>query len=132
MLDVLKGFHGSTIEAPTRSVCGDRIANASSYGSRGSSQPDKEVAAVQTHESNVHLSPDEITLLVEALDSHEYWQLSESNERNDGYSTVEDGENEEIDAVRALMAKLERPRQYRPRGAPVAPQCCRTRSTSFA
>ncbi len=66
---------------------------------------------MQTHESTVRLSPDEITLLVEALDSHEYWQLSESNERNDGYSTIEDGENEEIDAVRALIAKLERPRQ---------------------
>ena len=66
---------------------------------------------MQTHESNVRLSPDEITLLVEALDSHEYWQLYESNERNDGYSTVEDGENEEIDAVRALTAKLERSRQ---------------------
>jgi len=60
---------------------------------------------VQTHESAVRLSPDEITLLVEALDSHEYWQLS--NERNDGYSTIEDGEDEEIDAVRALTAKLE-------------------------
>ena len=66
---------------------------------------------VQTHQSAVRLSPDEITLLVEALDSHEYWQLSESNERNDGYSTIEDGENEEIDAVRALIAKLERSRQ---------------------
>lgn len=66
---------------------------------------------MQTHESAVRLSPDEITLLVEALDSHEYWQLSESNERNDGYSTIEDGENEEIDAVRALIAKLERSRQ---------------------
>ena len=66
---------------------------------------------MQAHESTVHLSPDEITLLVEALDSHEYWQLSESNERNSGYSTVEDGANEEIDAVRALIAKLERSRQ---------------------
>jgi len=66
---------------------------------------------VQTHESTVRLSPDEVTLLIEALDSHEYWQLSESNERNDGYSTIEDGENEEIDAVRALIAKLERSRQ---------------------
>ena len=66
---------------------------------------------MQTHESIVHLTPDEITLLVEALDSHEYWQLSESNERNNGYSTVEDGENEEIDAVRALIAKLEHSRQ---------------------
>ena len=66
---------------------------------------------MQTHESTVRLSPDEVTLLIEALDSHEYWQLSESNERNDGYSTIEDGENEEIDAVRALIAKLERSRQ---------------------
>lgn len=66
---------------------------------------------MQTHERPVRLSPDEITLLVEALDSHEYWQLSESNERRDGYSTIEDGENEEIDAVRALAAKLERSRQ---------------------
>ncbi len=67
--------------------------------------------AVQAHESTVHLSPDELTLLVEALDSHEYWQLSESHERNSGYSTIEDGKNEEIDAVRALIAKLERSRQ---------------------
>lgn len=51
---------------------------------------------------------DEIALLVEALDSHEYWQLSETHERNNGYSTVEDGENPEIDAVRALIQKLER------------------------
>ena len=66
---------------------------------------------MQAHESTVHLSPDEITLLVEALDSHEYWQLSEPNERNSGYSTIEDGENEEVDAVRALIGKLERSRQ---------------------
>ena len=69
------------------------------------------MAALQTRESTVRLSPYEITLLVEALDSHEYWQLSEPNERNDGYSTIEDGEHEEIDAVRTLMAKLERSRQ---------------------
>ena len=59
----------------------------------------------------LELDESEITLLVDALDSHEYWQLSEPNERNDGYSTVEDGDNEEIDAVRALIAKLERSRQ---------------------
>jgi hypothetical protein len=63
---------------------------------------------VQFAETTVSLTPDEITLLVEALDSHEYWQLSEPHERNDGFSTVEDGANEEIDAVRALLAKLER------------------------
>jgi hypothetical protein len=62
------------------------------------------------HESAVHLTPDEITLLMEALDSHEYWQLSGSHERSSGYSLVEDGANEEIDAVRALIAKLARSR----------------------
>ena len=67
--------------------------------------------SVQTQESMVRLSPDEIALLIEALDSHEYWQLSESHERNDGYSMIEDGENEEIDAVRLLIAKLERSRR---------------------
>jgi hypothetical protein len=56
----------------------------------------------------VALTEADLHLLIEALDSHEYWQLSESHERNNGYSTVEDGENEEIDAVRELIAKLER------------------------
>ena len=57
----------------------------------------------------VQLTEEEVALLIEALDSHEYWQLSESHERNDGYSTIEDGNNEEVDAVRALICKLERP-----------------------
>ena len=55
----------------------------------------------------VQLTAAEVALLIEALDSHEYWQLSESNERNDGYSTIEDGDKEDIDAVRALISKLE-------------------------
>lgn len=59
---------------------------------------------------NVELSDAEVALLIEALDSHEYWQLSEPHERNDGYSLVVDGEDGEIDAVRALIAKLERSR----------------------
>lgn len=67
-------------------------------------------------DTTVQLTPDEITLLVEALDSHEYWQLSEPHERDSGYSTVEDGENGEIDAVRALIAKLERARVARAHG----------------
>lgn len=55
----------------------------------------------------LHLTEAERVLLIEALDSHEYWQLSEPNERNDGYSTIEDGANDEIDATRALISKLE-------------------------
>jgi hypothetical protein len=62
------------------------------------------------HEVSVRLTQGEISLLVDALDSHEYWQLSEPHERNDGYSLVEDGENDAIDAVRALITKLERSR----------------------
>jgi hypothetical protein len=54
----------------------------------------------------VELSDADVVLLIEALDSHEYWQLSESHERNDGYSTIEDGESAEVDAVRALTSKL--------------------------
>lgn len=53
-------------------------------------------------ETTVQLTPDEITLLIEALDSHEYWQLSEANE--------------EIDAARALIAKLDRARVARAHG----------------
>lgn len=63
-----------------------------------------------TVETSVRLTPEEITLLVDALDSHEYWQLSEPHERKDGYSLVGDGARREIDAVRALIAKLERVR----------------------
>ena len=55
----------------------------------------------------IHLAKAEVDLLIEALDSHEYWQLSEPTERNDGYSTIADGENEAIDSVRALISKLE-------------------------
>ena len=65
---------------------------------------------MQPDETAVLLSPEEINLLIDALDSHEYWQLSEPEGRNDGYSLVEDGANAEIDAVRDLIAKLERAR----------------------
>ena len=65
---------------------------------------------METDELTVSLTHDEVTFLVEALDSHEYWQLSESHERNDGYSTVEDGESADVDAVRALMSKLQNQR----------------------
>ena len=65
---------------------------------------------METDEVTVSLTHEEVMLLVDALDSHEYWQLSESHERNDGYSTVEDGESADVDAVRALMSKLQNQR----------------------
>lgn len=61
---------------------------------------------MRSDEVTVRLTPGEITLLLDALDSHEYWQLSEPHERNDGYSTIPDGEREDVDEVRALAAKL--------------------------
>jgi hypothetical protein len=59
----------------------------------------------------VELTGAEIALLLSALDSHEYWQLSDSQDRNNGASTVEDGEDEEIDDCRALTEKLAQVRQ---------------------
>jgi hypothetical protein len=69
---------------------------------RDTSQKERQM----TEQPPIRLTEAEVALLVEALDSHEYWQLSESHERNDGHSTIEDGANEDVDAVRALMTKL--------------------------
>jgi hypothetical protein len=52
------------------------------------------------------LTDAELDFLLEALDSHEYWQLSESNERNDGASRIEDGENADVDFGRAIAHRL--------------------------
>lgn len=49
----------------------------------------------------------ELGLLIEALDSHVYWQLSDTDERNNGASTVEEGENPAIDNAHALSHRLE-------------------------
>ncbi len=53
----------------------------------------------------------EIDLVLTALDSHEYWELTDPHQRSSGYSTVEDGESPEIDAVRTLACKLRHARQ---------------------
>jgi hypothetical protein len=55
---------------------------------------------------DVSLSEDDLALLLDALDSHEYWQLTEPGKRNDGYSQVEDGVDPEVDACRALQERL--------------------------
>lgn len=69
------------------------------------------MASTEAKLYEVLLREDEIALLRDALDSHEYWQLSEEHQRNDGFSLVEDGENEEIDAVRALDSQLAKVQQ---------------------
>jgi hypothetical protein len=46
-----------------------------------------------------------------ALDSHDYWRLSESHERNGGDS-IEDGENDEVDDVRALTSRSSNDRRH--------------------
>lgn len=54
----------------------------------------------------VKLSREELLLLNSALDSHEYWQLTEPDKRNDGASQVPDGASPEIDKCRALSDKI--------------------------
>ena len=56
----------------------------------------------------VSLTPCEIWMIVEALDSHEYWQLTDGDQRNDGFSQVDDGEDADIDLCRALHKRLSR------------------------
>jgi len=42
----------------------------------------------QSASVRIELTPAEVDLLTEALDSHEYWQLSNPSWRNSGYVTV--------------------------------------------
>lgn len=71
---------------------------------------------------SVELTPEELRLILEALDSHEYWQLSDESERSNGSvilpedredADLEGGEDDddtdnhaEIRACRRLEAKL--------------------------
>lgn len=50
---------------------------------------------------------DEISILVEALNSHAYWQLSDDDNRNDGYVVDEDA-TPELKACNALHTRLEK------------------------
>jgi hypothetical protein len=51
-------------------------------------------------------SKEELELINVALNSHEYWQLTEAKDRRDGESQVPDGLNPEIDACRKLQDKI--------------------------
>jgi len=60
----------------------------------------------------VSLTKDELELIVEALDSHTYWQLSEEMYRRDGY-VMEPGSDDpevaaEIKAAEELQTRLKR------------------------
>lgn len=50
----------------------------------------------------IDLTDDEVSLLQAALDSHKYWQLSDTQYRSDGY-VLEPG-SEDVAAVRAIAA----------------------------
>lgn len=60
---------------------------------------------------SIDLSQDEIILLLEALDSHEYWQLSDAHYRASGYvqepGTDDPEKLEALKATRALVERLE-------------------------
>lgn len=60
--------------------------------------------------ADLHLTQQEIDLICEALDSHMYWQLSESQYRSSGF-VLEPGSDDqeaqrEIAACEELLAKL--------------------------
>jgi hypothetical protein len=56
------------------------------------------------------LTTDEVDLLIDALDSHQYWQLSDTSRRNSGY-VMEPLTSEEraCDALAEKLGKLDRP-----------------------
>ena len=58
------------------------------------------------------LTPRELELIKEALDSHEYWQLSDQHYRENGYVLDQGSDDpeaiEQIKEVRALAEKLEK------------------------
>lgn len=62
-------------------------------------------------EKDVRLSSADLERIVEALDSHVYWQLSDPYYRNDGYvrdpGSDEPEKAEEIEAVNELHDRLE-------------------------
>jgi len=55
-----------------------------------------------TRKSWVPLEPEDIALLQAALDSHIYWQLSDTQYRNDGY--VNDPGSDDEEAVQEIQA----------------------------
>jgi hypothetical protein len=62
---------------------------------------------MKTH--TVELTDRELEVLLEAIDSHVYWQLSDESERNNGHVyATEDSENaEEIKECSELEARIE-------------------------
>jgi len=62
----------------------------------------------KTHK--VQLSDAEVEILKEALDSEEYWQLSEPQDRDSGFVMLDDDSptlSEEMLACRRLLRRLE-------------------------
>jgi hypothetical protein len=69
----------------------------------------------------IDLTPEELALIIEALDSHAYWQLSDKHYRNDGF-VLEPGSDDpekaaEIEACDNLALKL-RPNNQETGSAP--------------
>jgi len=58
----------------------------------------------------IQITETELQTLKEALDSHEYWQLSDPTDRHSGHVTLEDDDprlSDEMAECRALLRKLE-------------------------
>ncbi len=56
----------------------------------------------------IRVTAGELALLVEALDSHEYWQLTDPKDRNNGVSLIPDeNAGAELRLCRSLYMRLE-------------------------
>lgn len=56
----------------------------------------------------IEVSIGELALLLEALDSHEYWQLSDPANRNSGFVKEDEDDDEEIKECRRLHDRLDK------------------------
>lgn len=54
----------------------------------------------------IDLSKQEIEMLLSAIDSHQYWQLSDEKDRRDGFVVGESAKEDEHLAFQALANKL--------------------------
>jgi len=116
---------------PARTVTDLKVCTAPECHRSGSAEAmrwgDDYRCAMHRGVPSLVLTDAEIDFLIAALDSHEYWQLSESNERNDGASLIEDGENADIDFGRAIAHRLYQAKEGRPtlpavRGLDIEPE----------
>lgn len=109
------GYHGSDDQyAHVAAIWSDGeredLFDVTLYGNPGSDEFDADKAesleALKTLLDAANLLRVERGLFIEALDSHEYWQLSEEEHRDSGF-VMDEGVTPEIEHCRVIVEKLE-------------------------